>query len=464
MKKFWEKHDLVKVSGIMVLLTVVLTWIIPQGYFSGTSLSAGEITRVGIFDFFTYGLLGMYYFTVLVTFLFVMGGFYEVLNKCGGYRKLTDSIAKKFKGKDILFVLVVSFIIAAISAITNEYILLVAVIPFFITIMRKMGMDKLTGFLATFGAVLVGVLGSVYSTKIVGQNVAVLGSTYDSYLWVKLVLFFVSYAVFNLFTILHMKKQGKKVDLLVDNDTTEYVSKKTKVWPVLTILIIFAVVSLLAYLPWVDAWGVNIFSDAQTAVMDCKVFGVNLFSFILGQVGAFGSWDIFGIQVLMLLSTLLIKWIYHIDFNEYLSAFGEGFKKFGKLVVILLICYVTLEFAVMYPVIPTIVNWIMGLSKEFNVFLGFISGLFTSLFTVEYQYTLNLIGSYFVSAFESVKEQIPVLLQSTYGLASLFTPTSAILLIGLAYCGISYKDWMKHIWKFLLIMLVVVLVLMLIIF
>ena len=61
MKKFAEKHDLVKIAGIMVLISVLLTWVIPQGYFSGAELTSNDITRVGIFDFFTYGLLGMYY-------------------------------------------------------------------------------------------------------------------------------------------------------------------------------------------------------------------------------------------------------------------------------------------------------------------------------------------------------------------------------------------------------------------
>ena len=114
MKKFAEKHDLVKIAGIMVLISVLLTWVIPQGYFSGAELTSNDITRVGIFDFFTYGLLGMYYFTVLVTFLFVLGAFYQVLAKCSGYQKLTDSLAKTFSGKEYLFVLLVLFIISAI--------------------------------------------------------------------------------------------------------------------------------------------------------------------------------------------------------------------------------------------------------------------------------------------------------------------------------------------------------------
>ena len=114
MKKFFEKHDLVKIALCMIIFTLLLTWIIPQGYFNAGELTKGEITRIGLFDFVTYGLLGMYYFTVLVTFLFVLGAFYQVLAKCSGYQKLTDSLAKTFSGKEYLFVLLVLFIISAI--------------------------------------------------------------------------------------------------------------------------------------------------------------------------------------------------------------------------------------------------------------------------------------------------------------------------------------------------------------
>ena len=88
MKKFFEKHDLVKIALCMIIFTLLLTWIIPQGYFNAGELTKGEITRIGLFDFVTYGLLGMYYFTVLVTFLFVTGAFYQFLSKLGAYQKM----------------------------------------------------------------------------------------------------------------------------------------------------------------------------------------------------------------------------------------------------------------------------------------------------------------------------------------------------------------------------------------
>ena len=105
MKKDVKKFDLVKVSGIMVLFTVLLTWIVPQGSFSGTAISVTKITRIGLFDFFTYGLLGMYYFTVLVTFIFVLGGFYQVLSRIGGYQALISKIAKLFNSSSFILLL-----------------------------------------------------------------------------------------------------------------------------------------------------------------------------------------------------------------------------------------------------------------------------------------------------------------------------------------------------------------------
>lgn len=151
------------------------------------------------------------------------------------------------------------------------------------------------------------------------------------------------------------------------------------------------------------------------------------------------------------------------SFDDFAESFGEGFKKSGKLVLVMLMAYLVLEIAVMFPVVPTIVDWFMKLASKFNVILGTIAGLFTSLFTVEYQYTVSLVGSYLTTAYSDFAKQIPIMLQSTYGLASVFAPSSAILLIGLSYLGITYKEWMKYIWKFVLAMFIVILVLMVII-
>lgn len=463
MKKEVKKFDLVKISGAMVLLTVLLTWIIPQGTFSGTEMQIGEITRIGIFDFFTYGLLGMYYFTVLVTFIFVLGGFYQVLSRIGGYQALITKLAKIFKKKEILFALLVSFIFTAISAVTNEYILLLAVVPFIMSIMKEMKFDKISTFATTVGSILVGTIGSMYSTKIVGINVQQFGIEYSTLWYIKLIILLLAFILFNVFNILHLRKTQKNKESEPMEDVFEpaNVTKKKTIWPVATLLIIFAIISIMAYFPWEEVFEIKWFSNALKSIQEYKLFDSTIFAYILGEVKAFGSWDIFGIQALMIITTLLLKWIYKLSFDDFLESFGEGLKKSGKLVVLLLICYLVLEFTVMYPIVTTIVDWFISLSDKFNVVLTTISGLFTSLFTVEYQYTVSLIGAYLKSSFADNVNQIAIILQTTFGLASMIAPSSAILMMGLSLCDIKFKDWLKYIWKFVLIMLVVLVLIML---
>lgn len=460
MKRF-EKNDLFKITGLMVLLTAVLTWLIPYGYFSGGELVKQEITRIGLFDFFTYGLLGLYYFTVLVTFLLVLCGFYQLLAKIPAYQNLTSSIAKKLKGKEILFATVISFIIAAITSFATEYFVILAFVPFIITICSKLKMDKLSTFATSFGGILVGIMGSLYNSKIVGINVSSLGLEYQNNLVARIVLFALTFIIFTVFNILHMRKTVKAKnsevaeDLFVEETNTK--DKKAK-WPLVTVLTIVALTLVLAYIPWATAFNLEWPTNALTWIQEVTIFDHAIFSYILGNVQAFGEWDIFGIQVVLLIATLILKVIYKVSFDDVLESYGEGFKKSGKLVVIMLLVYIVLEFSVMFPVLPTISNWFLNLTDGFNVVTSYIVGLINSLFTVEFQYTSSLISTQLATLYAENLNVLSVIMQSTYGLVSFFAPTSAILLIGLSYLDIKYKSWLKYIWKFLVVMLIVTII------
>ena len=482
MKKFFEKHDLVKIALCMIIFTLLLTWIIPQGYFNAGELTKGEITRIGLFDFVTYGLLGMYYFTVLVTFLFVTGAFYQFLSKLEAYQKLTDKISKRWKGKEILFSLIVSFLFAALASMLNEYLVLVAFMPFVITICSKLNMNKISSFVMTFGAMLVGILGSTISAKVMGMNVQYLSQSYTTHLLEKIILFVLAFAIYSLFNVRYLlnskkdktskeKKDSKKKNVKEETKKEEVVevnnnidlfankvkdSEKANTIPLIIVGVLAIITVILAYLPWTSVFKVEWFTKATEWVTSAKVFGHTIFGYLLGNVSEFGSWDIFGVQVVMVLAIIILQICYKVSINDTITSFAEGFKKVSKLVVVLLLAYVILEFTVMYPVIPTVIGKILG--SKFNVFTTTISGLITGLFTSEYQYTVNLVYSFFTTKYASDLSVVSMILQSTYGLASFVAPSSAMLLVGLSYLDIPYKDWMKYIWKFLVAMLVVIIV------
>ena len=526
MKKFFEKHDLVKIVFGMILLTAVLTWIVPQADFSTGELVKGEITRIGLFDFGTYGLLGMYYFTVLVMFIIVVGVFYQFLSKLNAYQELTDSLARKIKGKEIIFSLIVSFIFAALASIVNEYIVLFAFVPFIITLCSKAGMDKISSFVATFGAILVGVLGSTISTKVVGMNVNYFGLKYTDFLLEKILFFVVIFVAYSVFNILYLrknvKKATKKVEIAIKEETVvkevtkttakkatakkapakkaatkktatkkatkaslakstdvkvvkvdkETIVEKTEtltedmfankvdgnkkcIIPLIVVAVLTILTIILAYIPWVTVFEVDWFTNATNWLLkEVKLFDVPIFSYILGSVQEFGSWDLFGAQVVMLIAMFVLAICYRTGVNAIIESFTEGFKKVSKLIGILLLCYVVLEFAVMFPVIPTIIGEILG--TKFNVLTTGLAGIITNLFTVEYQYTANLVYSNFTALYANDMNVVSMILQYTFGFVSFFAPSSALLFVGLSYLDIPYKNWMKYIWKFLILALVAV--------
>lgn len=456
MKKFFEKHDLVKLSGILLLLSVILTWVIKQGTFQYGEMSVNEISRVGFTTFVQYSMLGIYYFTVLVTFLFVLGGFYQVLSKTAGYQALIKGIVKKLKGHEILFVGIISFLIAAWTCVANEYLPLFVFIPFIITILNRLKVDKVAAFSSTFGAILVGTIGSVYSSKVAG----VFTSTFvDSYLWVKIILFAVAFILLTLFTILRMKKaKNQEVDYdLFEIETVKSEKKNPVVWPYIVGLVLITITVLLAYLPW-STWKVDAFSKATSWVNELSIAGIPLISYIFGDFEAFGTWNMFSVQFVLIFATLLIHWFGRISLNDVLTSVGEGMKKMGKIVVLMLIIYAIVLFSLLYPTVPTIVDWIATRASGFNVLLAGINAIITSIFSIEPTYMISLAGNYYASTYAANVDILAIIFQSVFGLMSFFVPSSVVLMLGLSYTGTSYKEWMRHIWKFLLAMLLVVII------
>ena len=210
MKKLCEKHSLLVGALITLFIAIILSWIFPEAYYSNGKLglsyaekfglfaSTANDTRVGLFDITTYGQLVIYYFTTIFVFAFVVAGFYKLLGSTAAYQKLTDNIAKKFEGKEKIFVGIAAFIIACISGVSTEQFAIFALIPFVISILSKLKVDKVSGVTATFGAVLVGILGATYSVKISGQlaNTSTgLGVSYGNELLATIILFAIAYAL-----------------------------------------------------------------------------------------------------------------------------------------------------------------------------------------------------------------------------------------------------------------------------
>ena len=527
MKKFWEKNNLVKVVGIMVVFAALLTWLIPQAeVFRTIEVTDAEIVRLGIMDFFQYIVMVIPYFSIYFIFVFVLAAFYQVISKIGAYQRLTSGIAKAFKSKEWIFAIIASLIFAVLAALTTEYVTLVIFIPFVITIISKMKLSKITAFAVTFGSIIVGLMGSLYNFQVAGHNVDIFGGDYAQHFWVRIALLVSAFVVFNLFNVLHIKKtlKTKKSEVVEDPFATEETPKKDGTsfnvgpWILgavgilfvilsflnagddllvpavlvvgITLLIIaavakflpkatfallfglFALITILAYLPW-DAfgeYGVQLFSDLTRGFIGYELTipgimsEVPIFAYIFGNVPAFGNWNMVTIQILLLVTMFVMKWTYKISTDDFIASIGDGLKKVAKLAGLLLLIHAIIVITMYSNVIPTVVYWLMDRIEGFSLFFGTISAFIGSVFTIKYQFLMHLVGSHFSVTYSEYTAQLAIMFQAVYGFVAMLAPTSLLLLVGLFYSNISYKEWLKYIWKFLIIMLLIILSILAVVF
>lgn len=76
-----KKTGLFTIITCVLLAVMVVTWLVPAGYFTGSELSELGMYRIGFFDFFQliFGAFQFDYFNQIIILLLMIGAFYGVL-------------------------------------------------------------------------------------------------------------------------------------------------------------------------------------------------------------------------------------------------------------------------------------------------------------------------------------------------------------------------------------------------
>ena len=85
-----KRHNTIKVVLVTLLVFMLLSWILPAAYFSGSYADQGRV-QMGLFDLFSYPTTAISYFGYIAVFILVVGGFYGILNTIPAYRTLLDN-------------------------------------------------------------------------------------------------------------------------------------------------------------------------------------------------------------------------------------------------------------------------------------------------------------------------------------------------------------------------------------
>lgn len=196
-----KKTGLFKIIMITLLAMVVGTFLISASYFNEGDLSQLGMNYTGLFDSFSlfFNSFLIEYFVQVLVLLLSIGAFYGVLEQTGAYKKLVHKLATEFKGREFLFIVVVALFISILTSVFDYGFALFIFFPFVISVLLAMGYDKATVGVATFGALMVGIIGSTIGYNTSGVIAKVLNSSTTDNFYFKLALLLISFVALMLY-------------------------------------------------------------------------------------------------------------------------------------------------------------------------------------------------------------------------------------------------------------------------
>ena len=464
-----EKHTLTKSILVLLIAGIIASWLFTSGMFQGSDFVDKNFTRIGLTDIGFMLYYSIYFMMDKIPLLLVVCGFYGVLSHISGYQKLTDILADKFGKHPIVTSVIISVILFIFTSLFSQTLIVLLFIPFFVTILSKMGMDKLTVFVITFGSALVGILGCTYGTDSLAafnnyftQDVK-LGINY------RYMIAAVAIVLYNFFVVMRVRKitDNLKKNANKENDIFEVEKasnkSKTKMLPAIIVLAISVIITVLGYINWNTIFGIEIFDKFHEWLTGLEAGSeFYIIQYILGaNANALGSFQyVFNILIVLLLVSGLLAFLYKMSFDEYVESFYEGTKKMFK--PLLFLIFANMVFAASYisgSPLNSVFNWILNLVEGFNPYLTSIVAFITSTVHSDFGYVAYTIGSFLTSVYADNIEIAHTIFTSMYGIVQIFVPTSAILVVGLSMMKINYKEWFKYIWLYVVGMIIILLVL-----
>ena len=468
-----KKNSLLKAILYVFLAYVVLSWVVKVGTYSNGTLTATDTSPVGLVDLIRYPIvtLSSSLFVLSALVILAIGGFYAVLNKTGVYGNIIEGIKKKFKGQEFKFVVISVIILSVLASLTGLTLPLFILVPFFTAGILTLGYKKLTAFLATIGAILVGNMASTYGFNINGYIKYFLNVDMSKTIFYRIIFLVVVIGI-----LIFVLSKVAKLDLVKPKKATKKTSKKETLeaevsedviplydgvsnkkksaLPLIVVTVILVVISLLGMYNWSNGLGVSIFDNIYESITSFEINGYPIFKNLIGSLDPIGYWSNYEFVLLIVVASLLIGWIYNLKLEEIVSAFIGGAKKMVRVALYMVLANIIFLMmnssstgANMYV---TIADKVMGLTSGFNSFTTGITSVIGSLFYNDFPYMLNSLYS-MLSTYEEKLPLIGLIIQSLHGLMMLIVPTSAMLVAGLTYLDIPYIDYLKKMWKYLLI-------------
>lgn len=467
-----KKNSLLKVLGVCFFIAVFLSWVMPSGSFSNGTFTSGGYNPIGILDLIRLPISTLSGYAGYVLFILAVGGLYGVMNQTGAYPKLVGKLSKKFKHKEVKFAIISILFFTILSSVTGLNFVLFILVPFFMAVMLRLGFTKLATIMSTIGAILVGNIASTYGFDVCGYLNYYLELDINNNIFTKVIFLVILVFLLIMFVTRHKmldkkltKEESKEVDIpLLDDEMVEKRTKKSYMPMVVVVLFAF-ILLLVACYNWSYAIGFSGFEELYEKIVAVEIKGFPILKKIIGNFSPFGYWDITEITMVVVLTSILIAWLYSLKLNDFIEGFKKGAKEVLNVALIValanIIIALTLGSSTGTSVYYTLTNYVLNFAGHiFNaVVVGgvtFFGGLFINDFPYFVNYMIGNVTTVLTNS--SVYSLIAFVMQSGFGIMMLILPTSVLLMAGLSYLKVSYKEWIKYAWKYILETIIIALI------
>ena len=441
-----KKYNIFKVLTIAILVTVVLSYFIP-----GTTMNYGAVEKgtqipIPFADLFTNGITALSAFLTTFIFVLIIGAFYAVLYKTGKYEKLVNNAAVTFNSNKGLAIVLKVLVLGLVTMFTGEIYSMLVFVPFLISVVRKLGYSKETSVASTVGAILLGHAGSLFTF----YSNQMLSLTVKDNILSKVIIALVGLVCLIAFILVFGRRPESTKDLKKESDS--------KLIPLHVIMWGLFILLVLGFVNWNGYFGFKGFDTFLETLRKATVGKVSVFNALVGNtVVAFGNWQPFNAAVLFTFISVLIGLIYKEGVNGFLEAFAKGLKKAFPYALIVVLANLVLVNVYSSGIFYTMV--IALTKKTVTLFNGTITSILAAFCFPDYaygtQFTLTAVMNTSAKDYQGLFQ---VLFQAVYSAFLFISPTSVLLLLGLRYTDIRFKDWIKYIWKFFIVLFVTLLV------
>lgn len=444
-KKKWKlkmPHAYVLICGL-VLLVGILTYIIPAGVYDMVEVNGKSVvdpssfhyveqTPVNLWEMILAIPQGMVKQAGLIFMIIIISGAMEIINRTEALEASIGRLAQKFRNKLYIVIplLLTCFAFLGANNVNNS---IVAFIPLGLLVAFNLGADACIGVALVGMGMNLGFTGGTFSAATVGTAQSICGLPIFSGYGYRILLTVALVAAGSVFVIRYIKQIQKD-------------PAKSAVYGVEGV---------------VTAAG-----DAQLPELTTRrklVLAAFLAGILVVVYGAVKLWSANdAIPCIFLVTGVVCGLLYGFSLDEIAKIFVEGAKKitFGALIVgfSAAIGIVMTQGQIIHTVVHALAGLMEGLPTVIAALMMYLVNIIINCFITSgsgQAAAVMPIMSPLASVLGLTQQTAVLAFQLGDGFTNQVLPMSSVLMAGLAFGGIPFGNWLKFVWKWLLLNLLI---------